>query len=59
LFFQNKEVKLKKKMSATENQQPTLDNEIAKGISEFETNKLKKVGVVNEKVVLPSKEGNC
>ena len=45
-------------MSATENQLPTLDNEIAKGISEFETNKLKKVGVVNEKVVLPSKEGN-
>ena len=45
-------------MSAAENQQPTLDNEIAKGISEFEANKLKKIGVVNEKVVLPSKEGN-
>ena len=43
-------------MSASE-QQPILDNGLAKGISEFETNKLKKVGGVNEKVVLPSKEG--
>ena len=40
-----------------EQSKPVLDNGIAKDISEFETNKLKKVGAINEKIVLPSKEG--
>ena len=37
-------------------QKPALDNGIAKDISEFQTDKLKRVGNVNEKIVLPSKQ---